>query len=194
MRFRVGGIFKLPRYNAVFRLVMQFFRTPDRPGHALVSRREHKLGTVSAHKLAAFNTHGFRHGDHDLIAARNRHGAKPDAGVAGGRFDDRAAGLQHTAAFGVIQNGYSDTVFGTARRVKIFELEQQARRNPPFTRQANGLEQRRIADKLREIIIYFGHKNTPFPCTDGSATAYFPQARYHRRSVLSTEDRYRQSV
>ena len=50
------------------------------------------------------------------------HERESDAGVAGGRFHDHAAGLQFAAAFGRVDDAFGDAVLGRAARVQVFDL------------------------------------------------------------------------
>ena len=43
-------------------------------------------------------------------------------GVAGGRFDDHAAGLEFAALLGGVDDAFGDAVFGGASRVEVFDF------------------------------------------------------------------------
>ena len=66
----------------------------DRALHALFLGRQIEARAIGQHQAAAFDAHALGHDQHQLVALdRGDHG-KADAGVAAGRLDDRAAGLQ----------------------------------------------------------------------------------------------------
>jgi len=78
-----------------------------------------------------------------------QHHRQPDAGVARGRLDDRAAGLQDAAAFGVFDHRQRDAVLDRAAWVGAFG---------PDPHLAAGAEQpvdadvRRVADGGEDVV------------------------------------------
>src|SRR5690606_40934055 len=58
---------------------------------------------------------------------RGNHG-KPDTGVAGGRLDDRATGLEHAVALGVLHHRQSDPVLDGATGIGPFRLDRSEER------------------------------------------------------------------
>ena len=62
--------------------------------HALGPGRQHELGAEGAQQHAALLAHRLRHGQDHLVAAGGADHGQRDAGVAAGRLDDGAAGLE----------------------------------------------------------------------------------------------------
>ena len=72
-------------------------RAGDRALHALLLGRQVEGRAIGEHQPAPLERHRFGHDQHQLVALdRGDHG-EADAGVARGRLDDRAAGLQRAA-------------------------------------------------------------------------------------------------
>ena len=71
-------------------------------------------------------------------------------GVAGGRFDDRAAGLEVAALLGLLDHRQADAVLDGAAGIRVFELQEQLAR-PGI--EAVELQHRRLADHFDGVLI-----------------------------------------
>ena len=89
--------------------------------------------------------HLVGHDQDDAIALGPRHQRQAEAGVAGGRLDHGAAGLQAAVALGGIDHRQADPVLDRAAGVLRFELQEQRAGAGVEPRHAH---QRRVADEL----------------------------------------------
>ncbi|VTN11722.1 Uncharacterised protein [Raoultella terrigena] len=78
-----------------------------------------------------------------VLLRRNERQAEP--GIAGGGFNNRAAGLQLTEALGLVNHRQRDAILNRTAGVLVFQLEEQAT-GAGF--QLVQLEQGRVADKI----------------------------------------------
>ena len=91
---RLAGILELLRHPAVRGLGDQLLGAGDRALHALLLGGEVEGRAIGEHQPAALEAHALGHDQDELVALdRGDHG-EADAGIARGRLDDRAAGLQ----------------------------------------------------------------------------------------------------
>ena len=89
----VRGVLELLRHEVVGMLAHQLRRREHGARHALDGRREMDLGAEAREQALALHAHVVGHREDQPVALhRGRHG-EPDAGVAAGRLDDRAARL-----------------------------------------------------------------------------------------------------
>ena len=79
--------------------------------HALGAWGEHELSAVRAQQGAALLAHGFRHGEHDVVAAGSTGERQADAGIARRGLHDGASRLQRTGGGGSVEDGDGDAVF-----------------------------------------------------------------------------------
>ena len=89
---RIGRVLKLARHK---RAGMRGGDLPgffDSAGHPLGAACQNKLGAERGEQQPAFGAHGFRHGQHKAVSARRADKRQPDAGIAGGRLDNKRAG------------------------------------------------------------------------------------------------------
>ena len=95
-----------------------------------VGRGEHDLGAVGAEQIDLLARHLVRHHRDHAVALQPRRDREPGAGVARGRLDDRAAGLQPAVALGGLDQRHRDAVLDRAARVERLELGDQPRAQP----------------------------------------------------------------
>src|SRR5471032_753447 len=103
---------------------------------------------LGAHGLQVqdfFGGHLVGHHQHHAVALGPADQRKPQAGVAGGGFDDGAAGAQAAVAFGGVNHGQADAVFDGTTGVLAFKFEEQ--RAQAGIKSAD-LDQRRVADQF----------------------------------------------
>jgi hypothetical protein len=116
--------------------------------HAALDRREDDLRAVGRHALAALHRQVFRHDQHHLVAADGGCHGQRDAGVAGGRLDQRVARLDAPARLGVLDHRQRGAILDRAGRVVAFKLAED---DVAALRVANAWDalepdQRRVAD------------------------------------------------
>ncbi len=92
--------------------------------------------------------HLVRHHDDQPVALLRRHQRQAEAGVAGGRLDDRAARLQAAVGLGRLDHRHADAVLDRSRRVLALELEEQPA-GPGV--QSLDLHHRGVADGLEDV-------------------------------------------
>ena len=77
----------------------------DRALHALFARREVEGRAIGEHQPAALDAHAFGHDQDQLVALDRRDHREADAGIAGGRLDDRrrrASACRYCSASSII--------------------------------------------------------------------------------------------
>ena len=91
--------------------------------HAVGAGGEHEFGAEGAEQHAAFDAHGFGHGEDELVALGGGDEGQRDAGVAAGGLDeDGFAGLDFAGFLGVLDHGHADAVLDAGEGVLAFEL------------------------------------------------------------------------
>ena len=124
VRQRVVGVRELVEHRALL-LAHHALGEVARRLHAAFARREDDLGAERAHRLAALDRQVLGHDEHHAVAAdRRRHGER-DAGVAGGRLDQRVAGLDVAAPLGVADHRDRRPVLDRAGGVVALQLGEQ---------------------------------------------------------------------
>ena len=91
-------------------------------------RRDHDLGAVAAQHRDLLLAHLVGHHEDAAVALLRRRDREADAGVARGRLDDRAAGLQLPVALGRLDHREPDPVLDRAARVQELELREDRAR------------------------------------------------------------------
>ena len=127
-------------------------------GHAVVAvrvvgrhrrRAHHDLSAVGAQHILLVLADLVRAHEDAFVATRLGDQRQADTGVAGGRFDDRAAGLQLAAGLRGVDHLRRDAVFGAATRVEVLDLGDDLARALGHDRVQ--LNQRGIADELTDV-------------------------------------------
>ncbi len=94
--------------------------------------------------------------DEDHPVALDRGGEREaDAGVAGGRLDDRSARLQRSVALGVLDHAERDPVLVRAPGVQVLELREQ--RRAELAADVLEADDRRRADQVEQRWVLAGH-------------------------------------
>ena len=129
MDFRIGRVGELTGNEGIGDFFGQFVGFVDSAFHAGLARCEDDFSAISGNEVAAFDRHGFRHGDDDAVAASGRQRAQADAGVARGRLDDDRAFFEDAFLFSIFNHGFGDTIFSRTCRVESVEFYQEIGRN-----------------------------------------------------------------
>ena len=90
-------------------------------------RGDHDLGAVRAQHRDLLLAHLVGHDEDAAVALERRGDREADAGVAGGRLDDRAARLELPVALGRLDHRHPDPVLDRAAGVEVLELCEQRR-------------------------------------------------------------------
>ncbi|KAG1439089.1 hypothetical protein G6F57_019568 [Rhizopus arrhizus] len=135
----------------------QFARPAHHAAAAFGGRGQDHLGAIGAHQLAAFHREGLDHGGHELVAARGGDHRQRHAGIAGGRFDDRVAGLEQATCFGIEDDRQRQAVLHRAARVERLDLGVDADLR---WRQALQLDDGGVADGIEDGVVQ-GHGSAP---------------------------------
>ncbi len=85
--------------------------------------REHHLRAEEAHQLAALDRKALGHRDDQRVALGGADHGEPDAGVAGGRFDHRLAGLQLAGFLGRLDDAEGQAILDRAQRIERLDLD-----------------------------------------------------------------------
>jgi hypothetical protein len=150
---RVGRVLELLRDDRAGDLVLEFLGSGDSATHAAGAGRQHQFGAEQREHLAALERHRLRHHQDQAIAARSGDEGERDAGIARGRLDQRAAGLQRAGGFQRVDHGDADAVLDAGDRVEEFELGQDRGVDAALGRQAVQAHQRGIADRVGDRVV-----------------------------------------
>ena len=112
-------------------------------------RAHHDLSTVGAQDILLVLADLVGADEDALVAARLGHQGQADAGVAGRRFDDGAAGLELATGLGRVDHLGGDAVLGAATRVQVLDLGQDLARAFGYNRVQ--LDQRGVAYELTDV-------------------------------------------
>ena len=156
----VGGVIELAGDEAAGNGRGQLLRLCHGTGHA-AGLHQHQLRAVGLQHGPALGAHGSGHGEDHPVAPRHSHGCQTDAGVAGGRLDHGAAGLQSAGGLRLIQHFQRDTILGAAGGVEALQLRQNGGGQLTLTDIVIYAQQRGIAHKLRHRMIN-SHDIVPF--------------------------------
>ncbi|MNE19784.1 hypothetical protein D3C80_1128790 [compost metagenome] len=137
-QFRRGGAGMGRRVGRVVKLI-DIKRTGDFVGQpfgiilivsrvplAHVGAGQHHFYSQGAQMENLLAAHLVRHHQQQLIPLQGRHQRQAQAGVAGGGFNDGAAGLQAAVAFRLLDHRQRYAVFDGAAGVLILKLDEQA--------------------------------------------------------------------
>ena len=137
----------------------EFFRAPDGALHAFGAGSEDEVGAEGGEDAAAFDAHGFGHGQRELIAACGGDVGECDAGVSAGGFHDFDAGTEEAAFFGVPDHGGADAAFDGVGGVTAFDFGQDGCLG--INGDAIQADERGIADGFRIILENAAHWMPP---------------------------------
>src|SRR5262249_24448638 len=87
MDLGVGGVLKVLRDEGLVVLLEKFFGLVHRAAHAVGGGGEDDLGAQGFKESAAFERHGFGHGEDELVAFGGADKSQRNAGVAAGGLD-----------------------------------------------------------------------------------------------------------
>jgi hypothetical protein len=118
---RVVGVGELVQHAALA-FALHVLRQVARVFHAAALGRQHQLGAEGLHGLRPLDRQVLRHDQHHAVAADRRGHGQRDAGVAGGRLDQRVAGLDLAALLGALDHRQRGPVLDRAGGVVAFEL------------------------------------------------------------------------
>jgi hypothetical protein len=164
VRLRVVRIGELVEHDALA-LAHHLVGEVARRLHATALRREHDLGAEGTHGLPAFDGKMLRHDEDQAIAAYRRGHRERDAGIPGGRFDQRVAGLDLAAALCAADHRDRGPVLHRACGIVALQLGQYhvVVRPVALPRQPLQPHQRRPADEVLDgrICVLIAHSFNP---------------------------------
>ncbi len=164
VRERIVGVRELVEDHALA-FALHLVGQVARELHAALDRRQHDLGAIGGHALAALDRQILGHDQHHLVAADRRGHRQRDAGIAAGRLDQRVARLDAPALLGLADHRQRRAVLHRAGRVVAFELGQHhvvAGANL-VVRQADELHERRVADRVFDSFVSHGRNVIAMP-------------------------------
>src|SRR5262249_25086891 len=100
----VGRVVELLGHEGIGIFFEDFFGLGDGAAHAFLSRGQQHRRSKRFEQPAAFETHAFRHGGDELVAAGRTGEGQGDAGVAAGRLDDDGVLIDFAVTFGGIDH------------------------------------------------------------------------------------------
>jgi hypothetical protein len=101
-----------------------------------------------SHQPAPFDAHAVGHHQHEPVALHRSHHRQPDAGVARGRLDDRAARLQRARGLGGLDHRQRDAVLDRSARIGALGLDPHL----ALAEQAAHADVRRAADGVEDRV------------------------------------------
>jgi len=150
VRATICGVFKLigpERAGHLFgdsaRHVIVVFRIGE--GHG---RNHAHVGAAHAKQIDLLLRLIVRNADDAVVSAFVCNKRERDAGVAGRAFDDRPAGFERAARFGIVNHRARRAILDRSARVEEFRFAQDA--PAQLTREGAQLDQGRRADRVRE--------------------------------------------
>lgn len=120
MDFRVCWIVELLRNPSVGCLGSECLDAGDGTLHPFGGGREFQRRAEQRKKGAPFQTHALRHGKDEFVAFGCSHKSQRNAGIAGGRFNDRGVRCELPGFFRIRDHGGSNAVFDAAKRIGKF--------------------------------------------------------------------------
>ncbi len=120
-----------------------------------VGRRHHDLGAVGAQEVDLLLAHLVRHHRDHAVALQARGDREAGAGVAGGRLDDRAAGLEPAVPLGRLDEPDRDAVLDRAAGVEQLELRDDL--GLQAGADAGQSDERRLPDRVEDRVLDLGH-------------------------------------
>src|SRR6202171_4232871 len=159
--FRIAGIVVLIRVVRIGNLAGEFFC------HRVVAARIFRLDGGGADD--DFGAEGFQEIDFFLgllvggcknafVTAHRRDECQAHAGVAGGTFNDRAAGLEQALFLGIVDHADADAVFHGAARIGEFRLDVDLWLQALID--AVQADQGRVSDRFQDVIAL--HQSSQF--------------------------------
>ena len=115
-------------------------------------RADDDLRAVGPQERDLLLAHLVRHHEDAAVPADRRRDRETVSRVAGGRFDDRAAGLQAALAFGRLDHPKADAILDAAARVEHLELGEDGRLDAPGDLVEP--DERRVADRVEHRVEY----------------------------------------
>ena len=109
---------------------------------------QHDLGAHGAQVENLFLAHLVRQHENQVITLLCRNQRKADAGVAGGRLDERVSGLDIPALLGLLDHRDPDSILDRTAGIHQFEFQEQPARTGIHTR---NLEHWRAPDHVEDI-------------------------------------------
>ena len=122
MRGGISRVGELRGNEAAGDLLGKLVRLLDGALHALCAVGKHQLRAVRLHQVAALDAHGLGHYDDYAVVPCCGYCCKADTGVAAGRLDDHAVGLEHAALLSVVDHCDRYSVLYAACRIEKLQL------------------------------------------------------------------------
>jgi hypothetical protein len=123
MGFDIGRVVELLRHPGVWNACGNLLGTGDGALHALFARRQVETGAVGQHQAATLDGHAVGHHQDQLVSLDRGHHGQPHAGIARGRLDDGAAGLQARRFSRCLDHEQGNTVLDRSARVAALGLD-----------------------------------------------------------------------
>jgi hypothetical protein len=118
----VGRIVELTGHPRAGSLLDDFKCAGDGALHALFARGQVEARAIGKHQAPPLERHRFGHDEDELVALdRSNHG-QTDAGVARGRLDDGAAGLEAAVSLRSLDHRQCDAVLDRTAGIGAFAL------------------------------------------------------------------------
>jgi len=118
---------------------------------------QHQARPENLEDPPALRGHRLGHREDQLQALRGRDEREGDARVAARRLDQHRVLVDAPALQGIVDHGEADAVLDARERVEELELEQYLGLRPVGGRRPVQADERRVADRLRDVVVYLGH-------------------------------------
>src|SRR5581483_1962056 len=127
VNFRICRIGKLLQDVAVRSIALDFLGLRHGSLHAAGTGREHQFRAEGHQQYTAFQAHGVRHNQDQLVSLYGSNEGQPDAGVATGRLDqNRLARLNSAGLLGVFNHDHANTVFHAVTWIEALEFRRHS--------------------------------------------------------------------
>src|SRR4051794_1286739 len=150
------GIRRVPvlERHEVAVVLRQALRNLDRAVRSLVRRREDHLGSEELQETDPLLARVVRDHNAEGVPLAARHHGKGDAGVAGGRLEDRPILGEVARRLGRLDHPLGDAIFQRAGRVLALELGPHP--NAGLGAEAGEADERRVADRVEDVVVAHG--------------------------------------
>jgi len=153
MYLHVGRVGKLHGHPAVGIFADQLSGLFDAAAHAQLFGSQHQLSTQCRHVFAAFDGHGFGHGEDQAIAFDGTHHGEGNAGITGGGLNDDSLLVDQALLFRILDHCQANTVLDAGTWIGTFRL------HPYFNvgrEQAVDTYTGSVADRLKDTVVFHG--------------------------------------
>src|SRR6185295_13503646 len=151
MHFGVRRILELLWHPGAWDFRKQFLRARDRSTDSLFAWSELEFGAVREHEATPLDRHAVRHNQDDCITLYGAYERQSNTCIAGGGLNNRPAGLELAALFGILHHGQGNAVLDGAAWVGTFGFDPDILPRAEQTVHANVWS---ISDRPKNVVCF----------------------------------------